>query len=215
MAITLSTSSAPKPLEEPAVLLVDGPDDQRFFKAAAIRERLTDLHIISLGGGAQLRTTLRAVINTRGFANVSRLGIARDADTNPRGAFQSACAALRQEGLSVPVQPLVSTGSDPSTSIMIVPDINSPGELAHLLLRSLQGNHRFNQCVLPYIACIDGLGRALLLGNQRGKAELHAFLATMPDPGRRFGEAAEMGYFPWASTAFGDTRQFLNTLRVP
>jgi hypothetical protein len=212
MAIRLTRPNSQDPISERAVLLVDGVNDQRFFGAAASHRGLTSLQIITLQGSASLRAKLRAVINTPGFSNVVKFGIARDADTNPSASFQSACDACRNEGLSVPARPLVAEGGSPGVSIMIIPDINSTGELAHLCLRSISNDQRYSECVIEFMACLDKY-QPQLMGNRKAKAELHAYLAGMDNPGLRFGEAAEVGYFPWTSPALAEIFQFLDTLK--
>ena len=217
MAIRLTRPGSQDPITERAILLVDGVNDQRFFGAAASHRGLTSLQIITLQGSASLRAKLRAVINTPGFSSVVKLGIARDADTNPSASFQRACDACRNEGLSVPARPLVAEGSSsssssPVVSIMILPDISSTGELAHLCLRSLSDDQRYSECVIEFMACLNKY-QPQLMGNRRAKAELHAYLAGMDNPGLRFGEAAEVGYFPWTSPALAEVFQFLDTLK--
>jgi hypothetical protein len=212
MPISLVAADDPKGIQEPAVLIVEGRDDQRFFKAAALSHGLENLSIVQFLD-SQLSPTLRAVVNAPGFGDVIHLGIARDADTNARAAFESACDTLTIVGLTAPASPLVAAGAKPSSSVMIVPDATTSGELADLCLRSLSNDPRLTDCVTAYMACLLKYG-STPPGNREAKAKLYAYLAGLPRPGLPFGVAAEAGFFPWDSAAFNDVRAFLDTLRV-
>lgn len=64
-------------------------------------------------------------------------------------------------------------------------------------------------CVGDYFQCLRS--HAVMSGNPH-KARAHAWLASRPEPGKRMGEAAQAGYWPWDSDAFAELWSFIRSL---
>lgn len=125
-------------IEKSRVLVVEGRDEELFFTAfidnCKDKLNLPDIQILPVGGKSRLPGNLKALVKSPGFSEIISLGIVRDADEDARAAFQSVCSALRSAGLSAPPAPLVSAGSNPSVSVIILPGDNNPGMLEDLCL---------------------------------------------------------------------------------
>lgn len=82
------------------------------------------------------------------------------------------------------------------------------GALEDLCLAAVAGDPAM-ACVEGYFECLDSRG---MLPRQISKGKLHAFLASRETPGRRLGEAAKAGDWPWDSDAFDGVKAFLRTV---
>src|SRR6266536_2324909 len=108
-------------IEHPSVLVVEGNDEERFFKALSNHLQITGIQVLGLGGKTNLRPNLRAMALTPNFKQVARLGVVRDADDNPDAAFRSVCDALIAAGLTAPPGTCVYHGNSPSVAVLILP----------------------------------------------------------------------------------------------
>ncbi|MDY6863685.1 MAG: DUF3226 domain-containing protein [Thermodesulfobacteriota bacterium] len=91
-------------------LLVDGNDASWFFSALLQKLSIAEIQIQNYGGNDELRGFLKQFCKAPGFAErVKSSGIIRDAENNPKGAFQSVHNALRTAKLPMqkgPSKPL-------------------------------------------------------------------------------------------------------------
>jgi len=200
----------PTSISQPKQLLVEGQTAKYFFEAMQDHLGLEDIQLQNFGGIDELRGYLKALRNTPYFEEeVISLGIIRDAEDNPAGAFQSVCNALHQANLSIPSQPEIPAGNDPQINVLILPGAARAGMLETICLESLRN--------LPVIACIDQYFECIAKSqiptpNNMDKARVQAFLAAQERPGLLLGQAAKCGYWPWDSPAFHHVRQFLQAL---
>jgi hypothetical protein len=148
----------PLEITKPAVLVVEGPEDERFFSALIRHLALDTLQATVSGGKDNLKAHLLQLIATPGFIDVpvGSLGIVRDADRNPRGAFQSVCGHLRGAGLPEPRSPLQPIGDNPRITAMILPagDVSIPGMLEDVCLSAVSATQGF-KCVNQYFECLQ------------------------------------------------------------
>ncbi len=130
-----------------------------------------------------------------GFAaTVESIGIVRDAESNPRGAFQSACSALRNAQLPVPPKPRAAAAGSPQVNVLILPDPATPGMLETLCLQAV-AQDPVMPCVEEFFRCADQ--RGVSSPGNPWKARAHAFLSSRPKPdlliGRQRRQAAGRG----------------------
>lgn len=195
-------------IERSVLLLVEGPDDRFFFEAFTSHLQLGDIQVLAVGGKDEVRARLRVLPLTPGFVDTVRaLGIVRDADDNPKGAFQSVSNALLAAKLPVLHKPLESVREDIKVSVMILPDAQTPGMLETVCLQAVT-NDPASECVDAYFDCLKRQG---ITPNSQAlpKARLQAFLASRTRPGLRLGEAAKSREFPFEHAAFKQIREFL------
>ncbi len=191
------------------LLLVEGKDEQQFFSALFQRASLGGIQVVPLEGKSSLTRKLEAIKATPGFDQVVSLGLIRDGDDDPPTAFQSVRSSLRAVRLPVPNTLGVPLGSNPRVSVMILPDGTRQGMLEDLCLDSVLGEPVM-QCVNQYFACVRE--QAGMLPRLLAKAKVHTFLASRPEPGKRLGEAAAIGYWPLGHSAFTGITHFLRSL---
>jgi Protein of unknown function (DUF3226) len=197
-------------ITKPKLLLGEGVDEVRFFGAYLAHLNITDIQVAQYAGKSRLAAFLQTLVTPiPGFSGLVSLGITRDADDNPTGAFQSVSAALQSARLPVPAAHGQSAGSSPRVHVFILPDGITPGMLESLCLESVRGNSAF-PCLTSYFQCV--LRAAARQPTNVAKAFLHAWLASEVIPDKRLGEAAEAGYWPWGSPAFNELKGFLTSL---
>jgi hypothetical protein len=196
------------------VLVVEGPkDDEWFFKALARHLGLLEaIQIIPIYGKTNLRDRLKAIHSASRqdeATEIISLGVVRDADENPAAAFQSVRDALRDAGFPVPEHALTPAGEHPRVTVLILPNEQTPGMVEDFCLKAVE-NDNARICVEQYFQCLQQQG--LSLPRNMSKARVQAFLASKPEPGKRLGEAAEAGYWPWDDQAFDEAKIFLEQI---
>ena len=211
-------------IEKPRLLLVEGNDDNQFFRRLIERRhgvneiQQTGIQIDRFAEAAKLSPFLANVIAPaieRSMLPVRAIGIVRDADRSYGSAFQSVQGALRHANLPVPNAPLENThgalvsGDDISVVAYIMPDNSSPGDLESLCLDAVLSAPAM-PCVSRYFDCLQSIGH---VPRQESKARLRAFLAAnRDDPTLLTGNALAAGVIPWNSPAFDDVHEFLDLL---
>ncbi|MBM4048458.1 MAG: hypothetical protein FJ279_25420 [Planctomycetes bacterium] len=196
-------------IAKPSVLVVEGREEELFFGALLDYMELLNVQIAPIGGKRRLRENLKALVSQRTFADVVSLGVVRDANSDPKAAFQSVRDALREAGLPAPERPLLPTGRSPRVAVLILPEASAPGTLEDLCLRAVARDPAM-LCVEQYILCLEK--ERLALPANMSKAKVQTFLASRREAGKRLGEAAQAGYWPWGHAAFDQVRDFLRQI---
>lgn len=201
---------SPTAITKPYILLVEGKDDEFFFKALMKNLNLNNIQIFNYDGTPKFRDFLSGFIKTTGFADVSSLGITRDADTDYNDSFQSIHDALRAEHLPTPEHSLepIDDGNGLKVTIMILPGNNMLGMLEDLCLKSVESDPAM-PCVVQYFHCLKQKGS---MPTNVSKAKVQAFLASRPKAGLLLGQAADKGYWPWENATFEDVKNFLQQI---
>jgi len=185
------------------LLIVEGKEDELFFSALANHLGLTRLQVLGVGGKTQLRGNLKAP--PPGFRSVTSLGIIRDANSDPQGAFKSVCDALQNAGLTAPRAVGEPAGHQPRAMVLILPDGLTPGMLEDVCLQSIR-NDAVSPCINQFFECVEEKAKA---PKQLSKARVHAFLSSREIPDLRLGEAAQKGYWSFDDHAFDMIKKFL------
>ncbi len=145
-------------IKQSRLLVVEGDDGRVFLEAMLGHLALPhSIQVMSFGGNQELAKYLRTLTLSPRFATVESVGIVRDAETNPAGAFQSARAAISGAGLQSPPSAGARSSGPPAVSVFILPDAATPGMLETLCLRSVAG-HPALPCVDALFSCLDGQG---------------------------------------------------------
>lgn len=186
------------------LLVVEGKDEELFLGEFVKFLALKDLQVMPVGGKTKMRRDLGAVVDLPGFTDVESIGILRDADADPKAAFQSVRDVLKNLRLPVPNQPLTPAGRNPRVSVMIAPGAEEPGMLESLCLEAGAENPAM-PCVDEYFKCLPTQPLNL------PKARLQVFLASV-DPNKRLGELAQGGYWDWNHAAFAALKAFLQQI---
>lgn len=200
-------------LEARRILVVEGKDDQRWFQAFLKHLRpIGEVQVLTMDGKDNLRGRIKALVNTPGFWRVTSLGVVRDADGARQSALQSVRDALAAAGLPAPTGEGVRTPGGPDVTVLILAPAGTDasrsaqtGKIEDLCLASVRDDPAM-ECIRTYFECLNNRG---VRPRDLAKAKVQAFLASRLQPGKRIGEAAEAGYWPWESPVFGDVRRFL------
>ena len=199
-------------LSKPKQLVVEGKSAERLFSALLSALGITEIEIHDFGGTTELRGFLKAFKRTPGFdPGVNSLGIVRDADNDPKAAFQSVRDALSNAelpGPEKPDEPVVVEGF--RVAIMVLPDSGTKGTLETVCLSSVVDDPAM-ECVDRYLECLSSSKLTKLPGNL-DKARVQTFLASRSRPGLLLGEAAAKGHWPWDHSAFEQVRAFIQSL---
>jgi hypothetical protein len=199
----------PREVTAPNLLVGEGRDEEFFFEALCDHLGLRTIQVLPFGGKTQLHQNLKALVRTPGFSQVSSLGVVRDADGDPMAAFQSVCGALSGAGLHVPSEAFVHEGHNPRVGVMILPGADRVGMLEDLCIEAVQ-DHPAAECVEAFFECLQQ--HVQQMPGNLAKAKTHAFLASLPEPDKRLGEAAKAGYWPFAHDRFQHVSAFLRRM---
>ena len=207
-------------IRAPKLIVVEGRHDVAFFKALidhmsssteiASKDFQVTLPGKDRGGKTEQRPFVKALAQLGVFREtVMSIGIVRDADDNPEGAFQTVKDLLVDAGLPCPSAPYQSIAGPPRVAIAILPDAARKGMLETLCVESVQETPAM-QCVEEYLDCLQMRCNCTLA--HLWKARAQAFLASCPRPDLRVGEAAQKGYWNWDSPVFNQLKDFLRSL---
>ena len=200
--------SGPQGIGASKLLIGEGVDECYFFRAMLDHLGIRDVTVEQYGGKNNLGHYLAALIRRPEFPKLASLGITRDADANPHGAFQSVCGSLKMHGLGVPSDPDGSAGARPRVCVYVMPGGGQPGMLEDLCMASV-GNDAAIPCVDRYLDCLRTANRQ---PEPVIKARIRAWLASLPRPDLELGQAAAAGHWPWESPAFAGLIDFLRNL---
>ena len=195
-----------KPLTKPRLLIGEGQDELYFFEALLSHLGFADVQVEQYAGKGNLPLYLNDFLLRPGRNTVVSLGVTRDADGNAAQAFQSVAGLLAARGLPHPAGPGQIAAGPPRIGVFLLPDNMRPGMLEDLCLDAAQPDAAM-PCVDDFFQCVQQ--KASRQPNNRSKARVHAWLSSQVEPGKRLGEAAKSGYWPWNSPAFDPLKQFL------
>lgn len=203
----------PTSIETPRLLLVEGRDEEEFFKALLKHISVRDVQVMNYGGKAKLREHFRLIAKAPGFGRLSLLAIMRDANSNASSAFQSVCDVLRHFDMPHPDVPgELTSDTKPRVGVFVLPGQERPGMLEDLCLSTV-AMHPVLGCVERYMECLTERVDDIREGpRNESKARAHAFLAGMPEIVNSVGLAAHRGYWDLDASALQDLRSFLEAL---
>lgn len=196
-------------IQKSKLLIVEGKDEEEFLGALIAGLALQEIQVAGIGGKTKIRQNLKALVRRPSFSRVEVLGVIRDADTDPKGAFQSVRDALAAAGLPSPKKPLQPLKGHPRVNVMILPSPDRKGALEDLCLEAV-AHDPANTCVHEFFDCLKDKGVAS--PKELSKAKVRVFLSSKNDPTLPLGLAAMKGYWPFENSAFDPLRQFLMSL---
>jgi hypothetical protein len=196
-------------IQESKLLIVEGKDEEEFFGALIANLGLKEIQVAGIGGKTKIRQNLKALVRRPSFSKVEVLGVVRDADADPNGAFQSIRDALAAAGLPSPKKPLQPVKGHLRVNVMILPSSERKGALEDLCLEAV-AHEPANTCVHEFFDCLQD--KDLASPKQMSKARVRVFLSSKEDPTLRLGLAAMKGYWPLGNSVFDPLRQFLMSL---
>jgi hypothetical protein len=211
---------SPIVINHPIVLLVEGQDEEIFFKAylsflKGINDewaRIDDIQIICYGGITKLGSFLKTLPDISGAEIIRKIGIIRDAEDDAVTAFNEIKRLLREAGFDSPQTQLSPTSGRPIINVMIIPEQGN-GSIEISFLESVNDDPAI-PCVNQYMTCLTGLYERAVLQKPKNpfKSRLHAFLSSRKEPSISIGGATQKKYWNYNSTAFNRIKDFLKQL---
>ncbi len=194
------------------MLLVEGKDEvglcNKLIEHCSGRatEQIPPIQVKDVGGVTRFKQNLHLVLKDRDRRDIQGVGVIRDANGNPPGAFDSVCHAIRSASCEAPSGPGEFSSGKPSLGVFIVPDGERPGAIESLCRESVAGEPAA-ECASEYLDCLRQ--RQALPSSSEDKAFVHAYLAAQRDPLLRVGEGAQKGIWDFDSPAFAPLVQFI------
>ena len=205
----MAEHNKPEVITHTKVLLVEGQDEVNLFT-----ELLADIglgnavQVFEVGGTEKFAKELSVLKLRSGFHQITSIGIVRDADRDPQGAFQSICSALRSAKLPEPTAPLRPIAGPPQVTAMIVPDADTSGMIESVCLNSVSDDPAM-ACVEQYFQCLQKQQR-ILAENVIPKARVGIFLAS-----REWLEIAHFEYLQRCMENYESTIPMSQAVAVP
>lgn len=198
--------------ESPKLLLVEGNDDEGFFKKITEEIGIKNLQIVNLEGARKFNTeTLRAITQVHDFRTIVRsMVIVRDADKNAQQVFESIYNALERVDLPFPKNPMeFEARGSIKVGILIIPPNKDKGKLEDLCLVSVQHLKEMG-CIDSFFECIRTVADEF--PEDLPKAKIKAFLASRKESVPHLGVGVQKGYFSLDSKVFDGIKEFLREM---
>lgn len=206
-------------IHRPKLLLVEGREDLAVFQGLCDglcdHWGLEDIQIMEMAGIKNLRARLDVLVRDPGFRTLRTLAIARDADDDAQGAFQSVRDALSKFPplkTALPSKAGASVGDRPAAAVFIVPDNTSTGNL-ETMLNGTKAGDPIDACVAEYFACLERDAGFKLSGGRLDKARAHARIAASSNPARSVGHSVRAsGVWDLDHESLAPVKAFLSAL---
>jgi len=200
----------PIKIEKSRLLVVEGWNEYGFYYGFLRYLGLKDaVQVLTAEGGAGFASFIPGLPSATGFSGLASLGVIRDAEDSPDGAFLSLTASLKKAGLPVPSRPEEWCGTTPRVGILIQPGKGQKGMLETLLLQAVAEDAAF-ACIDPFLQCLEE--KVPEPTRNKTKAKAQAFLASRKKAGLTIGTATEAGYWDLDHSAYDGTKTFLKSL---
>ena len=202
-----------KAITEEKLLLVEGKDEEVFFKVFLEKKNIKDIQIRSSGGKQQFQKLFPAIKKASGFDKVISLAIIHDADTDAERAFQSICSVLKNNGMETPDRISSFVSNSPKIGVFIIPDGKNEGKLESLCLSTVKSEDLI-ECIDSFMKCIEKnlKDSDYKIPKNIHKAKCRAFLSAMEADTPSLGIAAEKGYWNFDSEKLKPLLDFLKQL---
>lgn len=195
---------------EKRLILVEGKDDQQFVVGMLENQSLDNFQVHSLGGKPSWRKKIGAIAKDPTFQdNVQDVGMFRDSDDNPDGAWRSCVDSLKAAGLPVPDthSGLVGELGQLRVGVMLMPGREAVGALEELVIPALSPSRL--DCVSKYQECLVGKGESC---SASSKATLQVYLSGLPEPARDLHIAISQGHVDFSHPSLASVVDFLQAL---
>ncbi len=202
-----------KGIKSQKLLLVEGKDEEAFFKILLERKRINGIDIMSSGGNRQLQTLFPGIKKAPGFDELSSLAIIHDADMDARQAFQSIRSVLKNNDMKSPDKISSFVSGSPRVGVFIIPDGKNTGKLESLCLSTVKSGGII-KCIDSFMACIKQNSNNSGYNSPKDmhKARCRAFLSAMEKDTPSLGVAAQKGYWDFDSEKLNPLLDFLKQL---
>ena len=196
------------------VIVVEGPDDDKFFECLLKSLGVADFDIRFVGGKNEFRNKLPALKRNRGFFDadgscyVTHFVVIRD--RNSDDAFRSIANTLKKEGFTPSEKPGQFSDDHPKVGIFIMPGETIEGTMLEDLCLETVNDRPAMKCVDEFSSCVSALKTK---PKNISKAKAQAFLASQPEFANSVGLGAQKGYWNFKSPCLAELKAFLSHLK--
>ena len=196
------------------VIVVEGPDDDKFFECLLKSLGVADFDIRFVGGKNEFRNKLPALKRNRGFFDadgscyVTHFVVIRD--RNSDDAFRSIANTLKKEGFTPSEKPGQFSDDHPKVGIFIMPGETIEGTMLEDLCLETVNDRPAMKCVDEFSSCVSALKTKT---KNISKAKAQAFLASQPEFANSVGLGAQKGYWNFKSPCLAELKAFLSHLK--
>ena len=201
------------PGKDTLVLTGGGNDVYLFRRLAEDLNLSSNIQVGTVKGDQEFARILSGLLKLPHFLpQIKSLGVVRDADSDPKRAFEQLCRDLLQAGFPVPTAPDKSAVGTPNVTVHLFPGEMRPGVLETLCLEAVSLKPQY-ACVEEYFDCLRTKGIDIP-EHKLAKAKAHAYLASCPDPvaGVGVGFLHSKNYWDMTNPAWHAARAFLRLL---
>ena len=202
-------------------LLVEGKDEDNFFKALVKHLSISDVLTIPVGGIRQFPTKYPAALLLPGFReSVKSYAIIRDADRDAEATFQSVKGLIGKYRQPCPQTRGAYAPGPPKVGVYIMPGNAATGMLENLCMDTVEG-HPIIGCVNTFMTGINNLVQWIDPAtvdkppNNPHKARAKCFLAGNERDLPSIGVAAQAGVWNFDHESMRSLREFISQLVTP
>ena len=204
--------SKPESITAKKLLLAEGRDAELFLVWAARHFRPErDFQVMDFGGITELTNFLLLLVNDECYDDVETIVVARDAETDAKGAIRSIQHSMNKADMPVPQKPFeYARNTTLKTAFMIFPGSkHKAGTLEDLCLLTVQDDP-IMECVDDYLECVKIKGEEL---SHVHKNKLHCFLAGKKDyAGLPIGWASREGAWSFEHSALDPFKKIIQEM---
>lgn len=205
------------------LLVVEGKDEDNFFKSFLKHLKNDDVDIVSCNGKEKLRTEIPALLKRPDFRKVKSYAIIVDADESLDDTFKSVAGLLKNNKEPIPKEMnQYEVGEHRKVGIYCMPGNVDKGMLEDLFLQ-VSENHPALPHAVEYISKLESILEKKLEEEPRNpnkfyypktpsKAKALALLAALYEPINSIGVAAIKGYWDFEHPSLSKLKEFLNQL---
>lgn len=193
------------------LLIVEGTDDENILVACLNRWSIEGFQVMPVGGKTYIKSGLENTLASARVEHIeiSAIGIMRDADDDPSGAFDSVTSALGQVKLPAPPSSGSIALGPPLVGVYIFPDCSAEGAIEQLCWRSVIDTDA-GKCTSGFVECLERVGA--FEAKDRDKSLANAYISSKEEPWVPVGIGALKDYWPLDHSAFSDVKRFLSEL---
>ncbi len=206
----------PTIIQKSKLLIVEGKDEEVFFKELFKKTDTQDTQIVSSGGKQQFKKIFPVIINTPGFEKLQSLAVVQDADQDLQATFNRIYSVLRNNEFEPPGKPGVfNTAVTPKIGVFIISDEHQQGKLESLCLSTVK-SQPVMECVDSFMKCIKQESHSTA-GKYKQPKDIHkarcrAFLSAMEEDTPSLGIATQKNYWDLDSEKLQALKSFLKQL---
>lgn len=165
-------------LEKEKVIVVEGRDDEMFFKKLLEKLKIIDIQVFKIGGKGEFKNKFQKVPKFPGFKNVKKIVIILDADKSYQNAKQSIKDNINKK-FKASDEPLVFSSSNPNVAYFIMPNNKDKGMMETLCIASQKNSPAMKQ-VDKFIDEVNSDDKIKKKPKNEDKAKAQAYLSVMP-----------------------------------